>query len=33
MTPTALADFFIHLGYLFLIFAAYYQYEISSESL
>jgi hypothetical protein len=33
LTPTALADFFVHLGYLFLIFAAYYQYEIASESL
>lgn len=32
MTPTALADFFVHLGYLFLIFATYYQYEIACES-
>jgi hypothetical protein len=33
LTPTALADLFVHLGYLFLIFAAYYQYEIVSESM
>lgn len=32
MTPTALADLFLHLGYLFMIFAAYYQYEIVSET-
>ena len=31
MSTTELADLFVHLGYLFLILAAYFQYELSSE--